>query len=81
MLDLLGAIDLNKQRIDEKARIQNIILFSDLLNPANRRPTKGKKITEIESDSDYYFEVARRAQNLMDKLKPSFFERIWMKIK
>ena len=80
LVDELNSINIKKQGIEEKTRIQNIILFSELENPENRRPILGKTLSEIEKDSEHYSNLAGQAYDIMQKIKPNLWEKLKMKI-
>jgi hypothetical protein len=52
------------ERIDDKQRQQKIISLTGLDNPLNRRETVGKSFEEINNDSNFYRDIAKRAERL-----------------
>lgn len=81
LIKILNSINIKKQGIEEKTRIQNIILFTELDNPENRRPIIGKTSSEIEKDSEYFSAISGQAFEIIEKLKPTFFEKLKMRLK
>ena len=77
----LQEIKIRKLTIDQKTRLQNIILFSELAHGENRRDIIGKKHEEIESDNEYFMKVAHEATNILERIKPNLFEKLSLLLK
>lgn len=68
LLNEIIKIDINKLDKSQKERIKKIILFSELDHGENRREIIGKKLKEIETDSDFFMNIAMKVEKILKKL-------------
>ena len=64
----------------EKKRLVTIIYDSDLNLPYNQRECLRKKYSEVESDYQYYKNLAKRAENIITIINNEH-NSIWLKTK
>ena len=64
----------------EKKRLTTIIYDSDLNFPHNQRESLGKKYSEVESDYQYYKNIAERAEKIIT-IANNGYKSLWQKAK
>lgn len=75
LLEEIEKIDISRLNKDQKNRLKNIIVLSELHHGENRRVVLNKQYDIIKADSNYFMDIARKADTILRQLKPNAFEK------
>ncbi|MBB3696489.1 hypothetical protein [Flammeovirga yaeyamensis] len=75
LISYLGTQNIKDLDETNKMVLQNIILFSGLDNPLNRREIVGKFQSEIEEDSSFFMIVSAKANEILDELSADYYNQ------
>jgi hypothetical protein len=77
LIQKLEKYPFKNMNFEQKRTLQNIILLSELNHGENRRNVLNKDQNIIKSDAQYFLDIAYRANRIFDKIKPSFWEKLY----